>query len=325
MAGVARGRLAGPDSGRAGRDRRAVDASGGGRRRLDGRTARGAHHRDGVGEVAGLPAARARRRRSGPGGRRTTTVRWRRRPATSLYLAPTKALAHDQARVVRRAGGARLAGRHRGRRHRPGRPAVGPGPRSSRAHQPGSAARLAAAEPHPRGRRSCAPCGIVVVDESHRYRGVFGAQVAAVLRRLRRIAAHYRADPTFAVLSATAAEPIAHRGRPDRDRGRRPDPGRRRRLGPGCGPDQSRPLGRSAPETAAAELMAARVRAGEQVLTFVPSRRLAEEVARSAEASSGPRSDIARAIDGWGRSGCAGGGRRACSRTGRAIWRATAG
>ena len=40
-----------------------------------------------------------------------------------------------------------------------------------------------------------------------------------------------------------------------------------------------------APETAAAELMATRVRAGEQVLTFVPSRRLAEEVARSAETS----------------------------------------
>ena len=49
----------------------------------------------------------------------------------------------------------------------------------------------------------------MVVDESHRYRGVFGAQVAAVLRRLRRLAAHYGADPTFAVLSATAADPVA--------------------------------------------------------------------------------------------------------------------
>ncbi len=47
----------------------------------------------------------------------------------------------------------------------------------------------------------------VVVDECHRYRGVFGAQVAAVLRRLRRVAARYGADPVFVLASATTAEP----------------------------------------------------------------------------------------------------------------------
>src|SRR5439155_10536317 len=46
----------------------------------------------------------------------------------------------------------------------------------------------------------------VVVDESHRYRGVFGAQVAAVLRRLRRLAVHYGAEPAFVVASATAGD-----------------------------------------------------------------------------------------------------------------------
>ena len=47
----------------------------------------------------------------------------------------------------------------------------------------------------------------VVVDECHRYRGVFGAQVAAVLRRLRRVAARYGAHPVFVLASATASDP----------------------------------------------------------------------------------------------------------------------
>lgn len=47
----------------------------------------------------------------------------------------------------------------------------------------------------------------VVVDESHLYKGVFGAHVALILRRLRRIATRYSADPTFVLASATAAAP----------------------------------------------------------------------------------------------------------------------
>jgi DEAD/DEAH box helicase domain-containing protein len=52
----------------------------------------------------------------------------------------------------------------------------------------------------------------VVVDEAHVYRGVFGSHVANVLRRLRRLARVYGADPQFLLASATIANPgeLAH-------------------------------------------------------------------------------------------------------------------
>ncbi len=57
----------------------------------------------------------------------------------------------------------------------------------------------------------------VVVDEGHAYRGVFGAHVSLVLRRLRRLAAHYAREgdpaPTFVVASATTADPAVSAAR----------------------------------------------------------------------------------------------------------------
>lgn len=47
----------------------------------------------------------------------------------------------------------------------------------------------------------------VVLDEIHTYRGVFGAHVAQVLRRLRRLCAFYGSDPQFLCCSATIANP----------------------------------------------------------------------------------------------------------------------
>jgi len=47
----------------------------------------------------------------------------------------------------------------------------------------------------------------VVIDEVHTYRGIFGSHMAQVLRRLRRICAHYGSAPQFLMLSATVAEP----------------------------------------------------------------------------------------------------------------------
>lgn len=47
----------------------------------------------------------------------------------------------------------------------------------------------------------------VIVDECHHYRGVFGAHVAQVVRRVRRVAARYGSTPTFVLASATVASP----------------------------------------------------------------------------------------------------------------------
>ncbi len=207
-------------------------------------------------------------------------VRWRRRPATSLYLAPTKALAHDQARVCAELavpgwrvatvdGDTDPADRQWARDH---------------AHHLLTNPDLLHASllpGHARWASFLRSLRYVVVDESHRYRGVFGAQVSAVLRRLRRLAHHYGADPTFALLSATTTDPVgsaaALTGLPaDELCGVDDDGSARGRI------RISLAAAEQAPEVAAAEVMAERVRDGEQVLTFVPSRRLAEEVATSA-------------------------------------------
>jgi DEAD/DEAH box helicase domain-containing protein len=47
----------------------------------------------------------------------------------------------------------------------------------------------------------------VIVDEAHVYRGVFGSHVANVLRRLRRLARIYGAEPQFIFATATISNP----------------------------------------------------------------------------------------------------------------------
>ncbi|MGL3806960.1 DEAD/DEAH box helicase [Paeniglutamicibacter sp. R2-26] len=49
----------------------------------------------------------------------------------------------------------------------------------------------------------------VIIDEAHSYRGVFGSNIANLLRRLRRICEHYGANPVFIGASATSADPAA--------------------------------------------------------------------------------------------------------------------
>ncbi len=49
----------------------------------------------------------------------------------------------------------------------------------------------------------------VVIDELHATRGIFGSHLANVIRRLRRICAHYGSSPTFCCASATIGNPAA--------------------------------------------------------------------------------------------------------------------
>ncbi|MBL8050506.1 MAG: DEAD/DEAH box helicase [Anaerolineales bacterium] len=47
----------------------------------------------------------------------------------------------------------------------------------------------------------------IVIDEAHTYRGVFGSHVANVIRRLKRVAKFYGANPQFILASATIGNP----------------------------------------------------------------------------------------------------------------------
>lgn len=60
---------------------------------------------------------------------------------------------------------------------------------------------------HEKWRRFLQSMQLLVVDEMHVYRGVFGSHVANVLRRLRRILARLDATPRVALTSATIANP----------------------------------------------------------------------------------------------------------------------
>ncbi len=131
----------------------------------------------------------------------------------------------------------------------------------------------------------------VVVDECHHYRGVFGAHVAQVLRRLRRVCAAYGAHPTFVLASATVAEPEVHARRltgldvvPVTDdaspRGQVAvalwEPPFTSRAG-----EHGAPVRRAA-SSEAADLLADLVLEGVRTLAFIRSRRGAEQVAMTA-------------------------------------------
>lgn len=128
------------------------------------------------------------------------------RGATVLYLAPTKALAADQCRALESLAvdGVRAA-TYDGDTPTEQREWV-------RAH-----ASYVLTNPdllhhsllpgHPRWAAFLRALRYVVVDECHTYRGVFGSHVAAVLRRLRRVAARYGAEPVFVLASATVSDP----------------------------------------------------------------------------------------------------------------------
>ena len=94
--------------------------------------------------------------------------------------------------------------------------------------QPRHAARRDPAPPRAPGASFFANLAVVVVDEAHVYRGVFGSHVANVLRRLRRIAAAYGTDAALPARHGDDRQPGRAGRAADRPRGRRA--GRPRRL-----------------------------------------------------------------------------------------------
>jgi len=66
---------------------------------------------------------------------------------------------------------------------------------------------------HPRWEEFFRHLKFIVIDEMHVYRGVFGSHVANVVRRLKRIAAFYGAQPQFILTSATIGNPAQLAGR----------------------------------------------------------------------------------------------------------------
>jgi DEAD/DEAH box helicase domain-containing protein len=128
---------------------------------------------------------------------------------------------------------------------------------------------------------------LVVVDELHATRGIFGSHVANVLRRLQRVCAHYGSSPTFCFASATIGNPaqlastmlggpvtlVDDDGSPQAERGFA---------------FWQRPLldavsgARSSANVETAELLSRFVAAGHPTLAFTRSRRGAELVASHA-------------------------------------------
>ena len=127
---------------------------------------------------------------------------------------------------------------------------------------------------------------VVVVDEAHIYRGVFGSHVANVLRRLRRIAAAYGTEPRFLLASATIANPVELAERLTgleefaliEDDG---SPSAGRRIAIWNPPVSDEALGsRRSALGEGAELLAALVASGARTICFVRSRKGVELLSR---------------------------------------------
>jgi DEAD/DEAH box helicase domain-containing protein len=206
--------------------------------------------------------------------------------ARALYLYPTKALAQDQARALNAFGLPKQI-----------RPAIydGDTPRDARGDVRRKAnvvltnpdmLHLGILPHHGSWERLFAHLRIVVVDEAHVYRGVFGSHVANVLRRLLRVAAAYGSDVRVLLASATIANPVelAERLTGLEDVALVDDDGSptpRRQIAMWNPPLTDEAIGaRRSALGEAAELLARLVRDGARCICFMKSRKGVELLAR---------------------------------------------
>ncbi|WAJ44889.1 DEAD/DEAH box helicase [Mycobacterium sp. Aquia_216] len=222
--------------------------------------------------------------------------------ARVLYLSPTKALGHDQLRTAYALTSAvpRLAS-----------PDFAVAPTAYDGDSPGEVRRFARERSrwlfsnpdmihlsilrnHPRWAVLLRGLRFVIVDECHYYRGVFGSNVAMVLRRLLRLCARYSAAPTVIFASATtdspgttASEliglPVAEVTEDGSPQGARTVALWEPALRTDVTGEHGAPVRRSA-GVEAARVMADLIAEGAQTLTFVRSRRAAELTALGARA-----------------------------------------
>jgi DEAD/DEAH box helicase domain-containing protein len=127
----------------------------------------------------------------------------------ALYLYPTKALIGDQQRALRElvADLPIQVGVLTGDTPREERVDLAAQPPSILLANPDILHRSLLPD-HRRWRTFLSGLDVVVLDELHTYRGVFGAHVALVLRRLRRLCSRYAAAPSFVAASATISNPV---------------------------------------------------------------------------------------------------------------------
>src|SRR6266508_1327168 len=214
--------------------------------------------------------------------------------ARALYLYPTKALAQDQARALNAFG-----------LHKQVRPAIYDGDtkreerlairrRSNLVLTNPDMLHVGILPNHAAWADFFANLAVVVVDEAHVYRGVFGAHVGNVLRRLRRVAAAYGTTPRFLLASATIANPVELAERltgfedvrlVDEDG----SPSAKRQIAMWNPPvtDEALQLRRSA-LSEAADLVAELVREDARTICFIKSRKAVELVARIVRELLGP-------------------------------------
>src|SRR5271170_3688962 len=193
--------------------------------------------------------------------------------ARALYISPTKALGHDQLRAAHTLTAAI--------------PRLGDvAPTAYDGDSPAEVRRLARERSrwvfsnpdmvhlallrnHARWAVFLRNLRFVVVDECHYYRGVFGSNVAMVLRRLLRLCARYSADPAVTPTVIFASATTVALGEPA--------------LRADLTGENGAPVRRSA-GSEAARVMADLIAEGARTLTFVRSRRGAELTALATRA-----------------------------------------
>ncbi|MDR2623377.1 MAG: DEAD/DEAH box helicase [Methanobrevibacter sp.] len=128
---------------------------------------------------------------------------------TALYIYPAKALSNDQLNVLNNLE------KDLNLNVKPQR-YDGDTPKSSR-YSIRQSSRIILTNPyqlhhilswHHQWKRFYSKVGYIVIDEAHYYKGIFGSNVAYLIRRLKRIAKFYGSNPQFILSSATLANPL---------------------------------------------------------------------------------------------------------------------